>query len=62
MGLFKKTKAQRVVRLVRTMRKNAENMRMWKNIPLARESVELLRAIDDPKVIEGLRDFIVFDD
>lgn len=49
MGLFRKTKAQRVVRLVRTMRKNAENMRMWKNIPLAQESVELLRAIDDPK-------------
>lgn len=49
MGLFKKTKAERVLKLVNTMRKNSENMRMWKNIPLAKESVELLRSIDDPE-------------
>ena len=41
------TPAERIVALVDTMRYNSQEMRMWKNIPLAKECVELLRKIDD---------------
>ena len=44
-----KEKANRIVTNVDQMRKNSEEMRMWKNIPLAKECVELLKAIDDPE-------------
>lgn len=44
-----KEKANRIVTNVDQMRKNSEKMRMWKNIPLAKECVELLKAIDDPE-------------
>ena len=44
-----KEKANRIVTNVDQMRTNSEEMRMWKNIPLAKECVELLKAIDDPE-------------
>ncbi|MBO4801314.1 MAG: hypothetical protein J5545_05550 [Bacteroidaceae bacterium] len=31
------------------MRENTQEMRMWKNIPLAKECVQLLRDLDDPE-------------
>ena len=34
---------------VNKMRENSQEMRMWKNIPLAKECIELLRDIDDPE-------------
>jgi hypothetical protein len=45
--MFGKSKAERIVANVEKMRKNAQEMLMWRNIPLARECVELLREIDD---------------
>lgn len=45
--MFGKSKAERIVANVEKMRKNAQEMSMWKNLPLARECVELLREIDD---------------
>lgn len=42
-------RTKRIIDNVNQMRKNSEEMRMWKNIPLAKECVELLRAIDDPE-------------
>lgn len=39
-------KAQRVIAIVDEMRKNSEDMRQWKNIPLANECVQLLKEID----------------
>ncbi len=39
-------KAERIVAHVETMRENASEMRMWKNIPLAKECLELLQSID----------------
>ena len=44
-----KEKVNRIVANVEQMRKNSEEMRMWKNIPLAKECIELLKAIDDPE-------------
>lgn len=40
---------KRIIDNVDQMRKNSEEMRMWKNIPLAKECLELLKAIDDPE-------------
>ncbi len=40
-------KAERVVAHVETMRENAREMRMWKNIPLAEECLALLQTIND---------------
>ena len=34
---------------VEQMRSNSEDMRLWKNIPLAKECVQLLKDIDDPE-------------
>ena len=42
-------RAERVVKRVDQMRKNSQEMRMWKNIPLAKECVQLLKDIDDPE-------------
>ena len=42
-------RTERIIENVAQMRKNSEEMRMWKNIPLAKECVELLKAIDDPE-------------
>ena len=39
-------KAQRVIAIVDEMRKNSQDMRQWKNIPLANECVQLLKEID----------------
>ena len=39
-------KAQRVIAMVDEMRKNSQDMRQWKNIPLANECVQLLKEID----------------
>lgn len=41
--------AERVIALVDVMRENSSDNRMWKNIPLAKECIELLKAIDDPE-------------
>lgn len=52
MKLFKtatEKKVERIAKLYQQMRKNSEDMRMWKNLPLAKECVGLLREIDDPK-------------
>lgn len=42
-------KTELIVKNVTQMRENAQEMRMWKNIPLAKECIELLKAIDDPE-------------
>lgn len=42
-------KVKKVIKNVEQMRKNSEDMRMWKNIPLAKECVQLLKDIDDPE-------------
>lgn len=42
-------RTKRIIENVDQMRKNSQDMRMWKNIPLAKECVELLKAIDDPE-------------
>lgn len=42
-------RTQRIIENVNKMRKNSEDMRMWKNIPLAKECVQLLKDIDDPE-------------
>lgn len=44
-----KEKIERLVANVHQMRENSQEMRMWKNVALARECVELLRDIDDPE-------------
>lgn len=44
-----KEKVNRIVANAKQMQKNSEDMRMWKNIPLAKECVELLKSIDDPE-------------
>ena len=41
-------KTERIVALVNEMRENSQEMRMWKNIPQAKECVDLLKSIDDP--------------
>ena len=45
----RKTPAERIVALVDEMRENSQQMRMWKNIPLAEECICLLRNLDDPE-------------
>ena len=42
-------RAEKVIKNVEQMRRNSEDMRMWKNIPLAKECVQLLKDIDDPE-------------
>lgn len=42
-------KTERIVALVNEMRENSQEMRMWKNIPMAKECVALLKSIDDPE-------------
>lgn len=52
MKIFKtesERKARRVIKNVDRMRKNSQDMRQWKNIPLAKECVQLLKEIDDPE-------------
>lgn len=44
-----KERIELLVANVSKMRKNSQEMRQWKNIPLAKECVELLRDIDDPE-------------
>ncbi|MBP5340905.1 MAG: hypothetical protein J6Y52_00880 [Bacteroidales bacterium] len=44
-----KTLAERIIAIVDEMRENSSEMRMWKNIPLAKECMQLLREIDDPE-------------
>lgn len=44
-----KDRIQRIIENVDQMRENSQNMRMWKNIPLAKECVQLLKDIDDPE-------------
>ena len=44
-----KEKVERLLANVNRMRENSQEMRQWKNIPLAKECVEILRAIDDPE-------------
>lgn len=39
--------ASRIIDLVDEMRHNSQDMRMWKNIPLAQEFMQLLRKLDD---------------
>ena len=48
---MKKTEhpVERIVALVDEMRENSHEMRMWKNIPLAKQCVQLLRDLDDPE-------------
>ena len=49
MHMSDKQKIKRLVALVNEMRKNAEDMRMWKNVELAHECVALLQTITDPE-------------
>lgn len=46
MGLFKKSKSDRVVALVKKMRKNSSDMQTWKNVSLAKECIQLLGEIE----------------
>jgi hypothetical protein len=39
--------ASRIIDLVDEMRHNSQDMRMWNNIPLAQECMQLLRKLDD---------------
>ena len=45
----KKDPTKRIIALVDEMRENSREMRMWKNIPLAKECIQLLRDLDDPE-------------
>ena len=45
----KKTPAQQIIAMVDEMRENSSEMRMWKNLPLAKECMQLLRDLDDPE-------------
>ena len=47
-------KAERVVKNIEQMRENSHEMRMWRNIPLARESVELFQSIHDDEAASGI--------
>lgn len=40
--------AERIVALVDVMRSNSGEHRIWKNVPLAKECMQLLRDLDDP--------------
>ena len=42
-------RVKRLIENVEQMRRNSEDMRTWKNIPLAKECVQLLKDIDDPE-------------
>ena len=42
-------RTNRIIENVNQMRENSQDMRMWKNIPLAKECVQLLKDIDDPE-------------
>lgn len=44
-----KDRIQRIIGNVNQMRENSQEMRTWKNIPLAKECVQLLKDIDDPE-------------
>ena len=44
-----KERTDRLIAAVDLMRKNSEEMRMWRNIPLAEECLQLLKDIDDPE-------------
>lgn len=44
-----KERIKRLIENVEHMRENSEEMGMWKNIPLAKESVQLVKDIDDPE-------------
>lgn len=44
-----KDRIQRIIGNVNQMRENSQEMRTWKNIPLAKECVGLLQNIDDPE-------------
>ena len=44
-----KKRAERIIKNVEQMRENSQEMRMWKNIPLAKECVQLLKELDDPE-------------
>lgn len=48
-AMVNRQRIQRLVTITDEMRKNSEEMRSWKNIPQAKECVELLKAIDDPE-------------
>ncbi|MBR0169308.1 MAG: hypothetical protein IJQ14_00520 [Bacteroidales bacterium] len=41
--------ADKIIALVDEMRENSREQSMWKNIPLAKECIQLLRALDDPE-------------
>lgn len=41
--------ADKIIALVDEMRENSQVQRFWKNVPLAKECVGLLRALDDPE-------------
>ena len=49
MRMFKRSKTKCIIKNVEKMRKNSEDMRQWKNVPLAKECVEWLKALDDPE-------------
>ena len=38
---------EQILANVDVMRKNAEEMRIWKNLPLAKESFELIKQVGD---------------
>lgn len=40
---------ERIIANVDQMRENTQDMRMWKNIPLAKECIQLLKELDDPE-------------
>lgn len=41
------SKADMVVEIVNDMRKNGEEMRLWKNVELPRECMSLLESLDE---------------
>jgi hypothetical protein len=41
-----KEKTERIISNVDKMRENSQDMRMWKNIPLAKECIQLLKELD----------------
>lgn len=47
-------KAERVVALIDEMRENSQEMRQWRNIPLAKESLTLLQSIHDGEAASGM--------
>ena len=49
MLLHKKSLADKIVETVEQMRENSSENRMWKNIPLAKECMQMLQVLDDPE-------------